>query len=212
MAGLAAVLIALSACTGPAATPTPAAATSTSAAAMDTPTATEAATEPPGSSAPPAEAPVAGDIPDDQVFVPYSPPDRRYSLSVPEGWSRSEVGGAVVFTDKFNSIRVETVPRPAGAPDVGSARAEELPVIAATTPGFRAGDVVAVTRKGGPAVLITYSATSPVDPVTGKTVVTSVERYEFWNGGQEGIVTLSGAEGADNVDPWRMVSDSFRWP
>lgn len=153
----------------------------------------------------------AGDIPDNQVFVPYSPADGRYTLSVPEGWSRTADGGAVVFTDTFNSVRVEIVPRPGGAPDVSSARAQELPTITAATPGVHVGDVTAVRRQGGQAVLITYTGQSPPDPVTGKSVATAVERYEFWQAGQEAVLTLSGARGADNVDPWRTVSDSFRW-
>lgn len=201
-AGVAALLITLSACVGPPPSPAPPAATGMPTAA---PSAQLSAT-----TAPAIEAPVAGDIPDDQVFVPYSPADQRYSVSVPEGWSRAAAGGAVVFTDKFNSVRVEVVPSP-NAPTVDSARGAELPGIAATTPGFRAGDVTLVTRKGGPAVLITYAATSPVDPVTGKAVAAAVERYEFWRAGQEATVTLTGAEGADNVDPWRTMSDSFRW-
>ena len=39
----------------------------------------------------------------------------------------------------------------------------------------------------------------------------AVERYEFWRGGTEAVVTLSGAAGSDNVDPWRLVTDSFTW-
>lgn len=202
-AGLAALLIALVACAAPT-KPTPAAA------APASPPSTSSSSAPAPAISAPAEAPVAGDIPDNQVFVPYSPADRRFSVSVPEGWSRTDAGGAVMFTDKFNSVRMETVPRP-GTPDVASARADEVPQIAAARPGFRPGDITQVTRKGGPAVLITYTATSPVDPVTGKTVTTSVERYEFWRGGQEAILTLTGPQGADNVDPWRTVSDSFRW-
>jgi hypothetical protein len=153
----------------------------------------------------------AGDIPDNQVFVPYSPPGAGYTVSVPEGWARTDDQGATVFTDKFNSVRVETVARPGGAPDITTARSQELPAIAASAPGFVPGDVTAVNRAGGPVVRITYSATSPVDPVTGKAVLTAVERYEFWRAGQEVVLTLSGAKGADNVDPWRIVSDSFRW-
>ncbi|MHA6622388.1 hypothetical protein [Pseudonocardia sp. DLS-67] len=202
VAGAAALLIALSACSGSTPSPPPPSATGMPAAAPSTQLS--------ATTAPAVEAPVAGDIPDDQVFVPYSPADQRYAVSVPEGWSRTDAGGAVVFTDKFNSVRVQVVPSP-GAPTADSARGAELPGIAATMPGFRAGDVTIVTRKGGPAVLITYFGTSQVDPVTGKAVAAAVERYEFWRAGQEAIVTLTGAEGADNVDPWRTVSDSFRW-
>src|SRR4051794_1031613 len=42
----------------------------------------------------------AGDIPDNQAYVPYSPPRAGYSVKVPEGWSRSSASGATTFTDK----------------------------------------------------------------------------------------------------------------
>lgn len=74
-----------------------------------------------------------------------------------------------------------------------------------------AGDVTTVDRKSGRVVLITYQSESPPSPVTGKTVAQAVERYEFAAAGREVVVTLSGPAGADNVDPWRTVSDSFTW-
>lgn len=172
-----------------------------------------------GSSAPSGTAasqPVAsesnppGDIPDDQVFVPFVPDSGLFSVSVPEGWARSSDGDAVVFTDKLNSVRIETVAA-AAAPDVASATSGEVPAIEATTTDYTAGDVTTVTRTAGEAVLITYGALSDPDPVTGKTITDAVERYEFWRGGQEAILTLSGPDGADNVDPWRTVTDSFTW-
>ena len=54
-------------------------------------------------------------------------------------------------------------------------------------------------------------ATSPADPVTGKTRVDAVERYVFFRAGKQVTLTLSGPNGADNVDPWRIVTDSFGW-
>jgi hypothetical protein len=38
-----------------------------------------------------------------------------------------------------------------------------------------------------------------------------VQRYTFWKNGNQVVLTLSGAVGADNVDPWHIVTDSFRW-
>ncbi|MBA3523191.1 MAG: hypothetical protein H0T85_01275 [Geodermatophilaceae bacterium] len=164
----------------------------------------------PNATGTPAEVNPAGDIPDDQAFVPYTPPAGLFTVSVPEGWGRSEEGGATTFTDKLNSIRVETVPR-ASAPDVDTATAEELPQISASSHNYTAGQVSIVTRTAGDAVLITYSADSAPDPVTGKVVTDAVERYEFWRAGQEVVLTLSGPTGADNVDPWRIVTDSVTW-
>lgn len=153
----------------------------------------------------------AGDIPDNQVYSPFTPPDNLFTVSVPEGWSRGESGTATTFTDKFNTIRIDAVAR-AAAPTVESARAEELPNIESATRGYVPGSVGTVERRAGQAVLITYLQTSDPSPVTGKAVTEATERYEFWHDGHEVIVTLSGAQGADNVDPWRAVTDSVRWP
>ena len=152
----------------------------------------------------------AGDIPDNQVFVDYTPPSGGYHLKVPEGWARSEAGGAVVFTDKLNSVRMETAAA-ASAPTVQSATQTEVPAIKASAKNYEAGKVSQLSRKAGPAVLITYRADSDANPVTGKVIHLDVERYEFWRNGTEAILTLSGPVGADNVDPWRIVTDSFTW-
>jgi len=152
----------------------------------------------------------SGDIPDNQAFVAYSPPSGGFTVKIPEGWARVEAGGAVAFTDKLNSIRMETAPA-ATAPTIQSAEQNEVPKIQAAAANFGAGKVTTVTRKAGPAVLITYGADSVPDPVTGKVVHDAVERYEFWKAGTEVVLTLSGPQGADNVDPWRIVTDSFGW-
>lgn len=151
----------------------------------------------------------AGDIPDNQVYVPFTPPGGGFSVKVPEGWAQSRNGTATTFTDKLNSIRVETQ-QAAAAPTVASAT-QELPKIKTTAHGFVPGKVTTVGRKAGQAVRITYRADSAPDSVTGKTVADAVERYEFWHAGRMVVLTLSGPTGADNVDPWKLVSDSVRW-
>lgn len=150
----------------------------------------------------------AGDIPDDQVFVPYTVPSGLFSLTVPEDWARTEAGGAVTFTDNLNSIRMETTPA-VSAPTVASATADEVPGIEASSTAYEAGTVTQVDRIGGAAVLITYRADGEPNAVTGRPIHLDVERYEFWKDGSEVILTLSGPQGADNVDPWRIVTDSF---
>jgi hypothetical protein len=131
-------------------------------------------------------------------------------VSVPEGWARSTTGGVVTFTDKLNSIGIQVQPQ-AKPPTVASARKTELPGLASFVSQYAAGDVSSVNRSSGHAVLITYQQDSAQDPVTGKVVRDAVERYEFWHSGQEAILTLSGPVGADNVDPWRTVTDSVTW-
>jgi hypothetical protein len=102
----------------------------------------------------------AGDIPDNQAFVPFTPPTGLFTVSVPEGWARNTDGAATIFTDKLNTVRIETRPL-ATAPNTESVSVDELPPIASSTPGYRPGTVTAVQRKAGPVMLITYQGTSP---------------------------------------------------
>jgi hypothetical protein len=143
----------------------------------------------PATAAKPApEISPAGDIPDNQAYVRYAPPGAGFSVKVPEGWSRTRTGGAVVFTDKLNSIRMEN-----GAP------------------AQQAGSSSTVKRTAGSAQKLSYTMKSAPDPVTGKSVTDAVERYVFTKGPNIAVLTLSGPKGADNVDPWRIVTDSLRW-
>jgi len=160
--------------------------------------------------APAPETNPAGDIPDNQAFVPFTPPTGLFTVSVPEGWARNTDGAATIFTDKLITVRIETRAR-ATAPNTMSVSVDELPAIASSTPGYRPGTVTAVQRKAGQVMLITYQGASPPNPVTGKTGTDAIERYEFWRDGREVILTLSGPVGADNVDPWRTITDSLQW-
>jgi hypothetical protein len=155
-----------------------------------------------------AEAAVAGDIPDSQAFVTYSSTD-GYSINVPEGWARSTDGTATVFTDKFNTIRIETTPTPI-APTVESVKSDLAPV-AASSKGYAARKVTAVSRKAGPVIMATYTQDSEPNAVTAKGIRLDVERYVFWKAGKAAVVTLSSAAGSDNVDPWMIVTDGFSW-
>jgi hypothetical protein len=167
-----------------------------SGAAASSPAATTASSTSAAPAAP--EANPAGDIPDNQVYVRYSVPGAALSVKVPEGWAKGAHKGAVTFTDKLNSITVET------------ARAVRAPAAASVQP-INGGHVTTVQRTSGRAVLQTYRALSKPDPVTGKSHTDAVERYLFFHSGTELILTLSGPEGADNVDPWRLVTDSVTW-
>jgi hypothetical protein len=73
------------------------------------------------------------------------------------------------------------------------------------------GGVTATALPSGPALHATWSADSAPDPVTGRTVRDDVETFVFWRDGTEVLLTLSGPQGADNVDPWRQISQSFAW-
>jgi hypothetical protein len=157
-----------------------------------------------------AEKSPPGDIPDNQAFVAYAPPGTSYSVKVPEGWARTAAAGAVSFTDKLNTVRLEQV-KISAAPTIAGVRSSVLPKLAQSEKGFKAGTVTTVQRKAGRAVRITYLALGNPDPVTGNTRLDAVERYLFFHNGHEAVLALSGPKGADNVDPWRIVTDSVRW-
>ncbi|MEO7060010.1 MAG: hypothetical protein ABI083_09840 [Lapillicoccus sp.] len=168
---------------------------------------------PPSSSAPnPAatESNPPGDIPDNQAYVPFSPSGATVSVKVPEGWARSTTPTSTVFTDKLNLIEIQTS-KVASAPTVASVMAVDVPRLQGSVSKFAAPKVVTVSRTAGTGVLLTYQRDSAVDPVTGKVVRDAVERYSFFRAGTRVDVTLSGPANADNVDPWRIVSDSVTW-
>ena len=149
-----------------------------------------------------------GDIPDNQAFVTYRAP--AYSVQVPEGWQRTVSSTAVRFSDKYNSIDA-AVGVSAKAPTLDSVPRSELPRLARSVKGFAGAKVTVVRRKSGPALLITYRAASARNPVTGKSVTNDVQRYEFWRAGKLVTLTLAAPHGSDNVDPWKLVTDSFIW-
>ena len=151
-----------------------------------------------------------GDIPDNQVFVPYKPAGAGFVVKVPEGWGRRANGHAVVFTSSLNSVAVEGRSA-AHAPTPAEARQVLVPQLAKANRGFRLLAVNVVRRPAGAALHLVYETRSSPNAVTGKQTVQTVERYIFYRSGREAVLTLSGAKGADNVDPWRTVSSSLRW-
>jgi hypothetical protein len=162
------------------------------------------------SNASPTEMSPNGDIPDNQAFIPYTPASGTFTVTVPEGWSQSSTGEATTFTDKLNAAKFEEM-SPAIAPTVQSAQKDIVPQLAKDHPGFALTDVVAVTRAGGSAVLIRYEQDAAVNDVTTTAGKEAVEEYLFWKAGTMVTVTLTSPVGADNVDPWREITDTFSW-
>jgi hypothetical protein len=187
-------------------------------------------TTPPPSSRPteqpvPAESNPPGDIPDSTVFVPFHADAGAIVIRVPEGWARTTGGSSVTFADKLNSVTLEWR-KASSAPTPQSARSKDVPELQRTERAFRLHDILScapsctipystapidVRLPAGPAVVITYAANSAPSSVTGKQYRLEVLRFELFKNGQEAILTLSGPVGSDNVDPWRLVSESFRW-
>jgi hypothetical protein len=155
-----------------------------------------------------ADNPPPGDIPDGQTFVAYS--GQGYTLKVPDGWARRGSGSSVSFIDKYNTIRVDVAPRPS-APTIATVRQHDLKQLAASTKGFASPKVSLVDRTAGRAVLITYEATSAPNQVTGKTITDDMQRYEFWHRGKLVSITMATPHGSDNVDAYRLITNSLRW-
>jgi hypothetical protein len=133
------------------------------------------------------------------------------TVKVPEGWSRSApAAGTTTFTDKLNSITIEQR-KATGAATVAQAKAVDAPALAKSVKGFKLTSVAQLQRKAGPVVRISYTADAKTNPVTGKGGTDAVERYLFVKNGKELVLTLSGPKGADNVDPWKIVTDSVVW-
>lgn len=160
--------------------------------------------------APATEFNPPGDIPDTQVFVDFTVPGGGVTIKVPEGWARSTASSGTSFSDHFNSIQI-AVKAAGAAPTVQSVRGTEIPALARMSSHLQPKDVTSVQRAGGTAVLATYLVDSAPDAVTGKVVRDAVERYEFWKSGRVAVLTLAGPQNADNVDPWKLVSNSLQW-
>jgi hypothetical protein len=163
-----------------------------------------------GAAPAPTESNPPGDIPDNQAYVAFRPSGGAFTVKVPEGWARTGQGGATVFTDKLNRVEIATASA-SSAPTVTSVGSEVVPRLRGQVPKFDGPKVSQVNRHAGSAVLLKYQGDSAADPVTGKVVRDAFERYAFYRQGHEVDLTLSGPVNADNVDPWRIVTDSFSW-
>ena len=73
-------------------------------------------------------------------------------------------------------------------------------------PGGRAKKLPA-----GNVVLIAYTSNSEPNIVTGKQIRLENNRYLFFYAGRLVTLDLSAPVGADNVDPWRTITNSFTW-
>src|SRR5580700_11483877 len=97
LAVLAAAGLCASACSsGPASTPAPQATSAT------------AASSPTGAAPAGTETPPPGDIPDSTVYVAYRSGSGQYEVKVPEGWARTTSPAGISFTDKLNTITIQT--------------------------------------------------------------------------------------------------------
>src|SRR3954451_10642127 len=149
-----------------------------------------------------------GDIPDNQQFLTFKNPTGGYSIKYPEGWARSGSGTNVTFQDKSNMVTIQV--KPGSAPTTASV-SQELKQQGATDPCLSPGTPQTATVGPNQAVKVTYKTQGAKSPVTGQRNKVTVDRYVFFKGGKVATVDLSNPVGVDNVDAYRMISESFRW-
>lgn len=162
-----------------------------------------------------AEKPVAaeknppGDIPDDQVFVVYKSP-LGFSIKLPEGWARKERVDGVNFADKYGTVDV-SISLASAAPSAQSVKAGDAPALEQTGRAIKISAIKAVELPSGPSVLIKFTSNSEPNAVTNKQIRLEHDRYLMFKDGKLATLDMSAPAGADNIDQWQLMSQSFRW-
>jgi hypothetical protein len=155
-----------------------------------------------------AASTATGDIPDNQNFLTFKNPSGGYSISYPEGWARSGNGAKTTFQDKGNTVTIKVAP---GRQLTPASVAAELKQEAKTDPCLSAGQPQTTTVGPNQVVKVTYATQGAKSPVTGQRPKITVDRYVYFKGGKVATVDLATPVGVDNVDAYRMISESFRW-
>jgi hypothetical protein len=151
-----------------------------------------------------------GDIPDTQVFVKYASSQGGYEIEFPEGWARTTRGSNVIFTDKLDGLSV-TVTNAAGPPNVESLHKDQAELLKKTGRAVRIKGIKDIRLSYGPALLMVYQSNSEPDPVVNKPVRLENSSYFYYKNGKLAELRLWAPLGADNVDQWNRISNSFRW-
>ncbi|MEW6629339.1 MAG: hypothetical protein AB1440_00565 [Pseudomonadota bacterium] len=157
----------------------------------------------------PAEKNPPGDIPDSQVFIDYVSP-LGFTLKVPEGWARSDRADGASFIDKLDGV-ILSMAKADALPSIESTKADYVPKLEASGRAVRVAAVKQVKLAAGPAIRIVYTSNSEPNAVTNKQVRLENERYLYFRDGKLVTLELYAPKGADNVDQWQLMSNSFQW-
>jgi hypothetical protein len=182
--------------------------------------ASQAASNAPSESAPSSTAPensqapdvgggtTAGDVPDNAVFLTYRQASLGFSIQYVEGWQVTTQPDGVHINDKDSSETVSVVDLPGDiASWIGST---DLPALQGQA-GFALVKQNTVKVHATSLHHLVYHILSPADPVTGKQVPSTVDRYYLPGPTHLAIVSLSTPDGVDNVDAFRQMVESFSW-
>jgi hypothetical protein len=150
----------------------------------------------------------SGDIPDNAVFLSYQGTNPAFTIQYVEGWQVTPQPDGVVIRDKDSS---ETVAVVAPQADVASyVSTTDLPALRAQA-GFALAKQDTVKVGTSSYVHLVFHLPAPPDPVTGKQVPSTVDRYYVPGVNGLAVVSLSTPDGVDNVDAFRQMIESFRW-
>ena len=150
----------------------------------------------------------SGDIPDNAVFLTYRNAAHGFSIQYVEGWQVTSGPDGVVVGDKDSSETVSVVALPS---DIGAyISGTDLPSLQSQT-GYKfvKQDTITIGTRHYDHVVVHLPA--PPDPVTGKSVPSTVDRYYVPGATGLAIVSLSTPDGVDNVDAFRQMIQSFAW-
>ena len=150
----------------------------------------------------------AGDVPDNAVFLTYRQAALGFSIQYVEGWQVTTQPDGVLINDKDSSETVTVVDLPSDLAAYISG--SDLPALQGQAE-FKL--VKQNTVKVGASTYhhLVYHILSPADPVTGKQVPSTVDRYYVPGPAHLAIVSLSTPDGVDNVDAFRQMIESFAW-
>lgn len=155
-----------------------------------------------------ADQTAAGDIPDNQVFLTFRNVEEGYAIKYPEGWARRGRGARVMFQDKNNLVRIDTVN---GARLTRAGVTSKLNTLRQRNRSLSFAGPEVTTVNGVKVIKVVYSTRSAPNPVTDKRVTLVVDRYYVPGAGKYAVVDLGTPQGIDNVDAYRLMIESFRW-
>ena len=151
-----------------------------------------------------AKSAATGDIPDNQVFLTFRN-RRRGTRSLPGGLDAEGIGRRRHLQDKDNSVHVAVASGPPAT--VASVRAA-LAKQKASEPTLTAQPPTTVSLKHEPRSRSPTRSRAP-RPGDRQAALLVVDRYVYSRGGKVATVT-SEPKGVDNVDAYRLISNSFR--
>jgi len=150
----------------------------------------------------------SGDVPDNAVFLTYRDTSNGFTIQYVEGWQVAQDPSGVTVRDKDSSEVVQV--GPAQSDVAAYVSGTDLPALRQQV-GFKLVKQDSVKIGAHSIVHLLYDLPSPPDPVTGKQVPSTVDRYYIPGPTALATVSLSTPKGVDNVDAFRQMVESFKW-